>query len=111
MDEIDNVKVIYHLNETLIENEVNDIDEIHHVNENKDMGMELTKLLKMIKYVIWKSTTQMKIDMAIWMKMKISITSMKFVLIVTHMRVMAWMNLMTSRRSNQYGWNGWYMLY
>jgi hypothetical protein len=52
MDEIDNVKVIYHLNETLIENEVNDIDEIHHVNENKDMGMELTKLLKMIKYVI-----------------------------------------------------------
>jgi hypothetical protein len=31
-----------------------DIDEIHHVNENKDTGMELTKSLKMIKYIILK---------------------------------------------------------
>jgi hypothetical protein len=54
MDEIDNVEVIYHSNETLNEDEVDDIDEIHHVNENKDMGMELTKSLKMIKYIILK---------------------------------------------------------
>jgi hypothetical protein len=34
--------VIYHLNETLNEDEVDDIDEIHCMNENKDMGMQLS---------------------------------------------------------------------
>ncbi len=44
----------YHSNGTLNEDEVDDIDEIHHVNENKDVGTEPNKSLKMIKYIILK---------------------------------------------------------